>query len=355
YNAWIDLFGWGTSGYHAPNDLNNRFYMPYSIASRNISVPNNTNGYGPSIDRDDLNLTGKSSNYDWGVYNAITNGGNNPGLWRLLTNDEWQYLFCYRRHAVDKYAMATVGAYRGLVVLPESWILPAGCTYQSGCNNGYLTNVYSPSQWSDMEDAGALFLPAAGARYDTTVSSIAQNGYYWSSTYYDQNSAYLLLLESGRVSTGGYNRSVGRSVRLVQNVDGETLPCETYGDTTITAIDSLVWYSNTYYTSGDYERRLVKSNHMSCDSVVVLHLTIRSALGVDAPKGHETIGVRAAKGSIVVDGAANHNIKVYDVTGRVVASDASASQHTTFQVPSVGAYIVKISDRPSQKVVVTSR
>ena len=44
------------------------------------------------------------------------------------------------------------------------------------------------------------------------------------------------------------------------------------GDTTATACDSLVWYGNTYNTTGTYTDTLQTST--GCDSVVTLNLTI---------------------------------------------------------------------------------
>ena len=50
------------------------------------------------------------------------------------------------------------------------------------------------------------------------------------------------------------------------------------GDTTATACDSLVWYGNTYASTGTYTEILQTIN--GCDSVVTLNLTIHnSAIG----------------------------------------------------------------------------
>jgi hypothetical protein len=71
YSGWIDLFGWGTSGYNEIMPYtSNMNYTQYALVE---------------------NIAG--TNYDWGVYNKISNGGNQPGLWRTLTADEWLYLF----------------------------------------------------------------------------------------------------------------------------------------------------------------------------------------------------------------------------------------------------------------------
>ncbi|MBR5436140.1 MAG: hypothetical protein IK120_04675 [Muribaculaceae bacterium] len=77
-SGWIDLFGWGTSGYNGKN--------PYMTSTK-------PSDYGDG----DIDIAGTS--YDWGVYNKISNGGNQAGLWRTLTNDEWQYLISNRTDA----------------------------------------------------------------------------------------------------------------------------------------------------------------------------------------------------------------------------------------------------------------
>jgi hypothetical protein len=69
YNGWIDLFGWGTSGYHNSSDPYNTNYYPYSTSTSVVNSTYNRYGYGPSTIMTDPNLTNTSANYDWGVYN----------------------------------------------------------------------------------------------------------------------------------------------------------------------------------------------------------------------------------------------------------------------------------------------
>ena len=72
YSGWIDLFGWGTSGYHNTNDQYNTHSYPFHTANT-ISGTRTYNeyGYSPSTNMTDAYLTGTSANYDWGVYNSI--------------------------------------------------------------------------------------------------------------------------------------------------------------------------------------------------------------------------------------------------------------------------------------------
>ena len=73
YDGWIDLFGWGTSGWNSGANE----YQPYSTSDVN-------GNYYPGGSYSN-NLTGSYANADWGVYNAIFNGGNQAGMWRTLT------------------------------------------------------------------------------------------------------------------------------------------------------------------------------------------------------------------------------------------------------------------------------
>ena len=207
YDGWIDLFGWGTSGWNSGANG----YQPWATSS----------WYSPG-GYDTVNLTGDYANADWGVYNKITNGGNKAGKWRTLTKDEWEYLIGNSTQRSGKYALATIGGnYTGLVLLPDDWILPSGVTFTTGYGNGYNTNTYSTAQWQKMEVAGAIFLPAAGYHYwsgPTSVASVGTYGLYWSSSYSnDNNYAHFVQFETGGVSMEADARYVGNSVRLVKD------------------------------------------------------------------------------------------------------------------------------------------
>ena len=201
YGGWIDLFGWGTSG---ANGL-----MPYTDSDLSGQF-----AYGL------FDIGG--SQYDWGVYNTIAGAGHGAGLWRAMTYEEWRYLLKYRTDAAKKKALATIenvgqhGApMHGMLLLPDKWELPEGCTYQYGVREGYETNVYSVEQWNKMEGAGAVFLPAAGDRDGITVGMVGDYGCYWTTTGYTLESAYELYFLSGTYDFYPTNRATGHSVRLV--------------------------------------------------------------------------------------------------------------------------------------------
>ena len=196
YSGWIDLFGWGTSGYNG----NNPWMTSYESSD-----------YGNG-ERD---IAG--TNYDWGVNNTISNGGGKR--WRTLTGDEWVYLFNKRSTSSGiRYAMATVNGVNGVILLPDNW---SSSNYSLSNTNktdaSFSSNRISKSDWtSKFESNGAVFLPAAGHRNGTYVDNVGSCGYYWSASYSSSVSAYYVWFSDGSLGPDDWGgRDYGRSVRLV--------------------------------------------------------------------------------------------------------------------------------------------
>ncbi|MBQ9473389.1 MAG: hypothetical protein IJU81_03130 [Bacteroidales bacterium] len=216
-SGWIDLFGWGTSGWNSGANC----YQPWST-STNYADYYPGGAYTNS-------LTGSYANADWGVNNAISNGGNAAGLWRTLTHDEWSYLFNSRTGCSTvggtsngRYALAQVNGVGGVIVFPDSYTHPSGVAAPQNVNNdspsqSWGNNSYSASDWGSMQTAGAVFLPAAGNRNGSSVYDVGSNGLYWSSSYYTSYGAWYVSFLSGDLFTeSAHYRSYGRSVRLVR-------------------------------------------------------------------------------------------------------------------------------------------
>ena len=199
----VDLFGWST---------------------------NDNNNFGVSTSTDDNDYVG--SFVDWGT-NQI--GGDVPNTWRTLTDDEWRYLLTYRTNANDLVGIAQVNGVNGLILLPDNWVAPDGIAFKPGFHikdgaDYYAAyQTFTAEQWTKLETAGAVFLPAAGLRRDGSLVSYVQYcgsdvdfvqycGYYWSATEGDSNYAYFLRFYSGeaRMYNGGHY--LGRAVRLVKDL-----------------------------------------------------------------------------------------------------------------------------------------
>ena len=208
YAGWIDMFGWGTSGYnHGAN-----CYQPWST----------------SIDYSDYyaygdyqyNLYDQTGQADWG-YNPISNGGNQTNQWRKLTQSEWNYVFNTRSTASGiRYAKANVNNVNGVILLPDDW---SSSTYSLSNTNSsgasFSSNTLTASEWSTLEQAGSVFLPAAGYRNGTSVYGVGSYGEYWSASWSGFDSACYVGFFDLLLSIYFDYRCYGRSVRLVRVVE----------------------------------------------------------------------------------------------------------------------------------------
>ena len=208
---WIDLFGWGTSGHN--ND-------PY--------MTDQTGNYGDGAN----DIAG--TQYDWGVKNAISNGGNVANKWRTLTSGEWTYLLKTRTTSSGlRYAMAQVQGVNGLVLLPDNW---STSTYTFSSTNPSISN----ENWSKIEAAGAVFLPVTGYRMVYEMYYADLYGNYWSSSTTSgstTNAGGICFDANDLTNDDSFSRYFGRAVRLVQDVveenggdDGITLYVSPDGD-----------------------------------------------------------------------------------------------------------------------------
>lgn len=209
--GWIDLFGWGTSGWESGAEC----YRPYDTSNYNPDyMPGNEVA---------SNLNGDYAQADWGVTVSVTNGGNKPGMWRTLSRREWQYLMgeTYADIRVGKWGLATISKkYHGVIILPDTWETPTGLQFESGSESGWETNTYDYETWDQMESAGAVFLPAAGVRYGLGIGNVGEVGNYWSVSRYNPDRAYNLNFTVYGVDAGNRNYlSSGLSVRLVQPIE----------------------------------------------------------------------------------------------------------------------------------------
>ena len=186
-SGWIDLFGWGTGSNPTQSSVYYGYYTTF---------------------------------VDWGA-NAIYNGGNTAKLWRTLTSAEWRYLLNTRSNASAKKASGCVGGVHGLILLPDNWSLPFGCSFISGFTSDsgdWSRNTYTLAQWAEMETAGAVFLPAAGSRRRMMIVNVLNSGNYWSSTTtsISNSSACVMYFGSNSVCMRAFGAcGQGRSVRLV--------------------------------------------------------------------------------------------------------------------------------------------
>ena len=240
--GWINRFGYGTSGWNSGA----KQYQPYSS--------DNTTDYLQT------SMTGSNANADWGVYNAISNGGNTHGMWRTLTADEWSYLFNGRGTTSDsqkKFGKARINFSGnshalGVIIFPDNWTMTqqdftaAGISFTPGASptnngkNGYETNTLTEEQWQLLEANGAVFLPALGYRYvevmtdnvsgeQTKTIKIEHGSYNADGTYatgmeppygfyWTASGSNVQFTTSELTTNANYRHDYGMCVRLVADV-----------------------------------------------------------------------------------------------------------------------------------------
>ncbi len=207
YTGWVDLFGWGTSGWENRD--------PWMTKKGEVA-------YYPHGNKIPINSQCDCSYGDWGVYNAISNGGNTQGLWRSLTEEEMTYLLTHN----GGWTMAYVKAKLCMLLFPKSFPLnqySINTLYTRSWNeekDGKMKLVkYSAEQFSEMERLGGVALPCAGNRTDTSLGWIGMGGSIWSSSVNGEGRTNVLWFTAKEVYTGFSNaRFYGRSVRLVHDL-----------------------------------------------------------------------------------------------------------------------------------------
>ena len=213
FTGTIDMFGWST----------------------------NETTYG--VDPRNLNELYDGEFVDWGNLFPVEDN------WSTLSADQWKYLLNERTNASSLKQIARVGSVVGIMLFPDNWNAPLTVTAKHDSYFDVDIHNYTLDQWAELEEAGALFLPAAGRRtggydnminYDQQVETNLENlngghykhydngniyCYYWTSTINeDKNVSYLHNIQAlggdkytiGTGAVWGEKGRYGQSVRLAK-------------------------------------------------------------------------------------------------------------------------------------------
>ena len=233
----VDLFGWSTS----------------------------STSYGIYNSEDNSEYSG--SLLDWGT-NAITNGGSKANIWYTPSQDEWTYLMSTRSTTTTnmptgtnsdhaRYIKAQVASKNGLILFPDNYAHPAGASVSvssaayNTANKEYGSFTVNAENWTKMEEAGAVFLPAGGYRHGTGIIYAGSYGAYWSSTSTSSDKGTSRDFSSSTVVAYNTNRSTGCSVRLV--IESHTITYNANGGTG--SVDAQPKYTGLDRTLSDTEPR----------------------------------------------------------------------------------------------------
>ncbi len=191
------------------SDARDKFGWSTSSTTFGMSTSSNISDYSGSF-------------VDWGTVPGIGEG------WYTLSHEEWYYLFNERTDATSKYGFAkistTEGDVHGIIILPDAFVDPnknnGSNAFVGSTTDGWNANKYTAENWALMEAAGAVFLPAAGFRDETTVKNVGSYGYYWSSSPDGEDGPYSVYFYSDYLDADYDDyRFWGQSVRLVRNAN----------------------------------------------------------------------------------------------------------------------------------------
>ena len=202
------------------------FYWSTAATNFGVSTSVNYNDYSGSF-------------VDWGT-NQI--GNDAPNTWRTLTYDEWYYLRFSRTNANDLCGAAQVNGVNGLIFLSDNWSCPAGVTFKAGFHSNIPEDLsgmteyfaayqtFTADQWSKLEAAGAIFLPAAGKRYAYCVDIVQSSGYYSPAERNSYYGDYFIVTGNG-AGPIDVSQHLAGSVRLVKDIvtnDTTNTPTDPY-------------------------------------------------------------------------------------------------------------------------------
>lgn len=203
----VSLFCWATSGY----DHGAECYQPYST----VTTPSAYYAYGNST----YSLFDETGQADWG-YNAISNGGNKTNLWRTPTKEELEYVFNGRSTSSGmRYAKSCVNNTNGVILLPDDWDSSVFSLNNTDSETApFNSNPITASEWSTLEQHGAVFLPAAGYRNILLAAGVGLSGNYWSASRCEYLVGGLHFCDAeSDLSFNNYYSCYGFSVRLVSD------------------------------------------------------------------------------------------------------------------------------------------
>lgn len=189
YDGWVDLFCWGTGDEPTRIVTNNNAYLNF---------------------------------VDWGT-NSI--GTDTANTWRTMSADELRYILFSRPNAAALNGIAHINGVNGLVLLPDDWVALEGLTFNSGAyghsSRDYYAvhNTFTLEQWQQMEEAGAIFLPAVGYRQGYSIYASGSKGYYWTTSPNGGCGPITLEFSAKEIITDSSYRYSGLSIRLIKDIE----------------------------------------------------------------------------------------------------------------------------------------
>ena len=189
---------------------------------------------------------------------------------------------------------------------------------------------------------------------EVTLTAVANDGYHfvdWSTG--ETTETITITVTSDTTITANFEADAVEMYTVTVTSDDETMGTVTgSGEYEAGAQITIEAHANTGYRFvrwSDGNREALRQIVVTSDLTLVAYF--EQVTGIDDVEG-DNVSIYSAESRIVVKGAENSNIYVYDVNGRVVRTQANATETVEFTVPGTGVYLVKVGNAPAKRVVV---
>ena len=207
YAQWEESKDTGTANGHDWVDLGLPSGTKWATTNVGASTPE---GYGNYYAWGE---TTTKSSYNWSTYKWCN--GSSSSMTKYCTSSSYG--------TVDNKTTLDLSDDAAYVNWGTSWRMPTKAEQDELRNTSYTTwtwttqNGVNGYKVTSKTNGNSIFLPAAGYRYDSSLSYAGSGGYFWSSSLNTSYSyyAYVLGFNSGGVGWSYDYRYYGRSVRAV--------------------------------------------------------------------------------------------------------------------------------------------
>ncbi len=160
--------------------------------------------------------TEPKSDYSWSTYKYFKGTYDAMTMTKYCTDSGWG--------TVDNKTELEPSDDAATVNWGSNWQMPSEKQFNELFNSGYTTTTWTTMNgkygWkiTSKSNGDSIFLPAAGYRSGTSLSSAGSSGYYWSRSLDAGGSYYASSLNFGSsgIYTNYYHRCYGQSVRPVR-------------------------------------------------------------------------------------------------------------------------------------------
>ena len=118
-----------------------------------------------------------------------------------------------------------------------------------------------------------------------------------------------------------------------------------------TMIVNLYQFDTAIYNNYNYDTVIVNNYYYD---TVFIHYHDNSYVNEPGTDGVSAVDVKVytSRGQIVVEGAEENIVTLYDATGRTLATKQDYYNPLRFDVPAPGTYMLKVGAYPARRVVV---